>query len=145
LVLRSDYPIWVTTGGGIEKNESPEVAALREAYEETGFKIKITRKVGVYSKKHKGVPQESHLFEGRVISGKFKPEFPECKGKWFLSNKLPISMTEISKVRIADCLSKKNEFPKDLKYPSLNKNLRLIILHPVSFLKYIFIRTLKSK
>ena len=31
LVFRSDYPIWVLTGGGIEKGETPEQAAVREA------------------------------------------------------------------------------------------------------------------
>jgi 8-oxo-dGTP pyrophosphatase MutT (NUDIX family) len=36
LVLRSDKPIWNLPGGGIEGNESPENAALRETFEETG-------------------------------------------------------------------------------------------------------------
>lgn len=79
LVYRSDYPIWVTTGGGMEPEESPKKAALREAEEETGFKIKITRAVGIYYTKEKGLTTRSYLFEGRVTSGKFRPEFPAHK------------------------------------------------------------------
>jgi 8-oxo-dGTP pyrophosphatase MutT (NUDIX family) len=88
LVFRSDYPIWGTTGGAIEKNETPEEAALREAYEETGFKTKIIKYCGTYQLTH----NKLHLYEGRIISGKFKPEFPGCKGKWFNVNQLPKDM-----------------------------------------------------
>jgi len=64
LVFRSDYPIWGTTGGAIEKNETPEEAALREAYEETGFKTKITKYCGTYQLTY----NKLHLYEGRIIS-----------------------------------------------------------------------------
>ena len=70
----------------------------REAFEETGFKIKIVRKVGVYEN-----PESfTHLFEGRVVSGKFKPEFPGCKGRWFNINKLPRDITDKTKEKIID-------------------------------------------
>ncbi len=46
LVFRSDYPVWGTTGGGIEDGETPKQAALRETKEETGFKVKVVRRVG---------------------------------------------------------------------------------------------------
>lgn len=35
--LRSDRPLWITPGGGIEPHESAEQAALRELREETGI------------------------------------------------------------------------------------------------------------
>lgn len=142
LVFRSDYPIWVTTGGGIEKGESPKEAALREAEEETGFKVKIVRKAGVYSRKQANSVYESHSFEGRVISGKFKPEFPGCKGKWFPVNKLPISMTSRTKERIFDCIKHKSVyFNKKSKRLWVFDNLHLMLIHPMAALK-LFIKSI---
>lgn len=41
LVKHKDYDRWTQPGGHIEDGEIPEEAAAREAYEETGIKIKI--------------------------------------------------------------------------------------------------------
>ena len=41
LVKHKKYGRWVQPGGHIEHNEFPEEAAIREAYEETGIKIKL--------------------------------------------------------------------------------------------------------
>ncbi len=136
LVLRSDYPIWVITGGAIEKGEPPKEAAIREAKEETGFKVKIVRKVGVYSRKQVNSVYKSHLFEGRVISGKFKPEFPGCEGKWFPVNKLPLSVISRTKERISDCIKHKSGyFKKKSKRLWAMDNLHLMLIHPITTIK----------
>lgn len=138
LVLRSDYPIWGTTGGGIEPGEKPEATAVREAVEETGFKVKLVRKVGVYKSNY----SDSNLFEGRVLSGIFKPEFPGCRGKWFGVNCLPLSMTDWDKERVADCLNYQKEmFVKKNAPLSFRGNFHLLFLHPISTFKYL----IKSK
>ena len=41
LVKHSDYDKWLQPGGHIEEDETPEEAAVREVYEETGIKIKL--------------------------------------------------------------------------------------------------------
>lgn len=41
LVKHSDYDKWLQPGGHIEDNETPEEAATREVYEETGIKTRI--------------------------------------------------------------------------------------------------------
>lgn len=41
LVKHKDYDRWTQPGGHIEQGEIPEETAVREAYEETGIKIKI--------------------------------------------------------------------------------------------------------
>lgn len=41
LVFHKKFHKWVQPGGHIEENETPEEAALREVYEETGLKIKL--------------------------------------------------------------------------------------------------------
>lgn len=41
LVKHKKFNKWVQPGGHLEKNETPEEAALREVYEETGLKITL--------------------------------------------------------------------------------------------------------
>lgn len=41
LVKHSDYDKWLQPGGHIENDETPEEAAIREIYEETGLKITL--------------------------------------------------------------------------------------------------------
>ena len=41
LVKHSDYDKWLQPGGHIEEDETPEEAAVREVYEETGIKITL--------------------------------------------------------------------------------------------------------
>lgn len=41
LVLHKKFKKWVQPGGHIEENETPEEAAVREVYEETGMKVRL--------------------------------------------------------------------------------------------------------
>lgn len=126
LIYRSDSPIWNLPGGGIETGETPEEAAYREAKEETGFKIKITNKLGKYKNidvKTGGIWNTTHLFEGRVLSGEFVPEFEGCKGDWFKISELPKEIREITRVRINDALVfSGKQFDKEFT-PSSTKSL----------------------
>jgi len=105
LVFRSDSSIWNLPGGEIENAETPEKASIRETFEETGFQIKLLYPLGTYNNidvNTGGVWNKVHLFEGVVISGIFKPEFPGCKGQWFSINKLPKEIKPVTIIRIKD-------------------------------------------
>jgi len=104
LVRRSDIALWVLTGGGIEHGEKPEDAAVREAREETGMAVKLLRKVGVYNivDGQGKLTRKTYLFEGRILSGNFKPEFPGCIGNWFSLENLPNEITEATRIKIFD-------------------------------------------
>lgn len=49
LTKRTDNGRWCLPGGGMDPGESVEEACIREAYEETGLRVKVTRLVGVYT------------------------------------------------------------------------------------------------
>ena len=66
-VQRADHDIWNLPGGGCEPAESPWVAAVREAFEETGLKVEITRCTGIYVK-----PEPNAMifnFEAKIMGG----------------------------------------------------------------------------
>ena len=136
LVRRSDFPVWEIQGGGVENDEDVESTAIREAFEETGFKIQILRKVAEY---YKNGNIKTHLFQGKIISGKYKPEYKGCQGVWFEVSSLPKNMTNKIRVMIMDCLSKNKKVVKKKEPGIYNlQNLHLLFLHPIEVFKFIF-------
>jgi len=145
LVKRSDFPVWEPQGGGIENDESPVKTAIREAYEETGFKIKILRKIAEYLDTRSN-KISSHVFEGKYISGTFTPEYKGCEGKWFKVNNLPLKMTAKRKMMIKNCLLDKSELIIKSEIPAVSiENLNLLFLLPLESFKYIYSFIFKNR
>ncbi|MDP3025474.1 MAG: NUDIX hydrolase [candidate division Zixibacteria bacterium] len=73
------YPpgLYRAPSGGVRPGESLEEVALREAYEETGAKIKLQRYIlrikVTFSHNQKDVIWTSHIFTAKYLSGKIKP------------------------------------------------------------------------
>lgn len=73
-------------GGLVDKNETPEQAAVREAKEETGFDVKLIAKLGIFDyfdREEKTI----HAYIGKIAGGKLASSV-EGKPGWIDFNKL---------------------------------------------------------
>lgn len=72
---------WVLPGGGVREGETPEEAVKREILEETGLKVRIDKKIGVY--RTKDGSREIHYYWASYISGKLKPSSDILEARFF--------------------------------------------------------------
>jgi 8-oxo-dGTP pyrophosphatase MutT (NUDIX family) len=49
LIHRTDNDLWALPGGGIDPGETVRQAGIRETEEETGYRVRITGLVGIYT------------------------------------------------------------------------------------------------
>jgi len=113
---RSDNGQWVIPGGAIEKDETAEAAAIREAKEETGYDVRALRLVGVYSNPADTTVQYPDgnvkvwvvvMFECRLIGGKPELSDETLEVGWFPPDKFPDNMRPSHIIRIRDALQKR--------------------------------------
>jgi 8-oxo-dGTP diphosphatase len=90
-------------GGGIEINEAPEAAAIREVKEETGLNIISMQKIGSFLNTRKG---ETHVFYSTHFEGAVSPtvrfEIMECK--WFPLQHLPQEFFDVDRGHVENYL-----------------------------------------
>ncbi len=82
---------WQLPGGGVEDGESVISACIREAYEETGFKIKLLSKnPHVIVSRYENRDYLLNGFKAQVISGTINTELDQetADAKWFKINEI---------------------------------------------------------
>ncbi|MFA5070249.1 MAG: NUDIX domain-containing protein [Patescibacteria group bacterium] len=76
------YGQWGWPTGRVEEGSTVKDHAIKEVRQETGFKVKLTKEIGVFigkKLKHAGV-----LFKGQIIGGKLRyPKKEIMDAKWF--------------------------------------------------------------
>ncbi len=81
------YKLWNFPAGHVDMGESIEEAAVREAFEEVGYKVELIKKISVHQK---SVDEPvKHIFEAKIIGGELKAQKGEIlDAKWFSSNEI---------------------------------------------------------
>ncbi len=113
LLVRSiDTGLWMTVGGAIEPDESPEQAALREAEEEAGVVLRLGPIRAVlggpeYRVTYPGGDQTAYVvtvFEATVLEGSPRPDGDETsEAKWWPPERLPFDeMGPLTKALLRD-------------------------------------------
>lgn len=93
LIRRDKEPfkgMWALPGGFAEANETAEMCCQREAYEETGLKVRAKGLVGVFSdpeRDPRGTVAAAYLCE--LLGGELRGGDDAKEAKWFSLKELP--------------------------------------------------------
>ncbi|TYR74518.1 NUDIX hydrolase [Rossellomorea vietnamensis] len=116
LCHRRDYDLWNLPGGGVEKNESPWEAVIREVKEEIGLEVEIEKVLGLYNK-----PAKNNLvfsFLCKKIGGKLTLTDEADKIDWFHLSEIPNNIPEKQRERIFDFFQHSDVVMKNQSGPS---------------------------
>lgn len=121
LTKREDFEVWCLPGGGVEEGESLAEGAIREAKEETGLDVELTRLVGVYSRLGGGMHDvHAVLYAAKPVGGELSTQPHETiEVAYFPFDQLPEELLFGHKKRIHDAI-------QDSKAVSVRQEIKMI-------------------
>lgn len=92
------YGLWNLPAGHVDKGETIEDAAVREAKEESGLQVELVDKIGIWHGKIEEPVR--HAFTVKVVGGKVTPQPGEILDvQWFTYDQI-VSMRQEGKLRV---------------------------------------------
>lgn len=109
LTYRTDVPVWILPGGGVEPCESLEQAVVRETREETGLEVEVVRLVGIYSRPNwrSGGDHQAVLL-ARAVGGQIATSDETLRVEYFRLDDLPEELVPWNRVYIRDAVACQN-------------------------------------
>jgi len=136
LVQRIDAPVWVLPGGGIDADETPEEACVREMHEETGLKVRVTRKVGQFEPINRWT-SAAHVFECEVRGGTLTPGPEERYVGFFPVDRLPKPLFHFHRDWLKEALAEHTEpVCEPMSRATFWKMVAYFALHPIWSVRY---------
>lgn len=138
LVKRCDVPVWVLPGGGIEVDEKPEEAVCREAWEETGLRVKVVRKVANYTPLNR-LSKPTYLFECERIDGMIRTGCETKEIAFFDFNQLPRTFFIVHRDWLQDALQHLSTEPlnKPIARVTYFEFFKYFCHHPLQVLRFL--------
>ncbi|MFI0435880.1 MAG: NUDIX hydrolase [Parachlamydiaceae bacterium] len=142
LVKRADVPVWVLPGGGIEKEETPEDALIREIQEETGLTVKILRKSAEYIPINR-LAAFTSVFVCLPKSGNMILSNETSEIAFYPINQLPSSIFPPHALWLSEALSNDNLITRQLTEISYRRLCQYFFCHPWQVFRFAWTRFLK--
>lgn len=143
LIKRSDLPIWVMPGGGIDEGEDPKEAASREVQEEAGIEVVMDRLVSVYEPKNK-LSSKTYIFEGTSNSMPIPGDEARDAG-YFPLEKLPKDLFILHQIWIDRIVKQPNVIHTgSITEITFKRVMRFFIRRPHVLLIYLWNRLFKK-
>lgn len=140
VIKRRDVPIWTLPGGGIELKETPEVAIVREVFEETGLTVSIHRPVALYTPINR-LSKPTYVFECQIMAGKLTTGDETRELGFFPVNQLPKPFFFLHLDWIADAELRSSEMiTKALTQVTYQRLAIYLCKHPLQVIRFVLSR-----